>query len=118
MDMLDDQASLRRYADENKKELVAGASSIKFMGTTGTITYEQHPMVKCGEAFGIKPKEWLRGGDSDLVRQLPGADNQDFFHEVPGVSAYEMRNFQSQFLFCHQPSGAVKISNIVPRVFS
>lgn len=117
-DMLDDQAALRRYADEQKKELVAGASSIKFMGATGTITYEQHPMVKCGEGFGIKPKEWTRGGESDLVRKLPGANNDDFFHEVPDYAGVEMRNFQSQFLLCNKPSGAVKITNITPRLYS
>lgn len=117
-DMLDDTASLRRYSDEQKKELVTGATSIKFMGVTGTISYESHPMVKCGEAFGIKPEEWTRGGESDLVSKLPGADNDNFFHEIQDTSAYQVRNFQSQFLLNNRPSGSVKITNIVPRIYS
>ena len=113
-DLADDQAALRRYGDASV-EMKNGAERLVFHGTGGQITFEQHPMVKCGEAFGIQPGTWIRGGASDLVSKLPGANNDDFFHEIPDYAGSEMRNFSSMFILCRKPAAQVKITNILPR---
>lgn len=113
-DVAEDQAALRRYG-ESSVEMKNGAERIVFNGTGGTITFEQHPMVKCGDAFGLQLKWWIRGGESDLTVGLQGADNKNFFQELPDNAGFQMRNFSSQFIYCRKPSAQVKIKNIVPR---
>lgn len=113
-DLADDQAALRRHG-ESTMDAKNGFERITFQGTGGKITFEQHPMVKCGEAFGIMPSTWLRGGESDVTDKLPGASNDDFFHEIPDYSGSEMRNFSSQFILNRKPAAQVKITNIVCR---
>lgn len=117
IDLMDDQAALRRYTDSTKSEMVNGTNELKFYGVTGgTMTLRPHPMVKAGEAFGLMTDEWVRAGVSDLTNKLPGTGGMDdFFLEVPDKSGCEIRNFSSQFVYCRKPCKQVKITNIVPR---
>lgn len=112
-DLADDQSALRRYGDA-KTEMKNGAERIVFNGTGGEIVFEQHPMVKCGEAFGLQGEHWLRGGESDLTDKL-AESGDDFFHQIPDYSGCEMRNFSSMFALCRKPAAQVKITNIVCR---
>lgn len=112
-DLADDQSALRRYGDA-KTEMKNGAERLVFQGTGGQITFEQHPMVKCGEAFGLQAEHWLRGGESDLTDKL-AESGDDFFHQIPDYSGCEMRNFSSMFALCRKPAAQVKITNIVCR---
>jgi hypothetical protein len=115
-DLIDDQGALRRYADRTKQEYVQGAENIKFYGSNGgVIEFVPHPMVKGGEAFSLCMDDWIRGGESDLTQKTPGADNDDFFHEIPGQAGFEVRNFSSQFVMSRRPARQVRISNILPR---
>lgn len=114
-DLCDDQAALRRYASETKQEFVNGTETIKFYGVNGVMTFRPHPMVKAGEAYGIQRDKFIRGGESDLTSRLPGANNDDFFHEIPGYAGSEIRNYSSTFLYCRAPARQVKIYNIQPR---
>jgi len=113
-DIADDQSALRRYGESTVK-FVNGAEQIEFQGTGGRIVFVQHPMVKCGEAFGVQLQHWVRGGESDVVDKLRDASNDDFFHEIPGFAGSEMRNFSSMFMYTRRPSTCVKWKNIVPR---
>lgn len=115
-DLIDDQGALRRFADREKSEYVQGAESIKFYGSNGgVIEFIPHPMVKAGEAYAICVDDWIRGGESDLTQKIKGADNDDFFHEIPGQAGFEIRNFSSQFVMTRRPARQVRISNILPR---
>lgn len=117
-DLVDDQGALRRYSDKTRQEYVQGAESIKFYGSNGgVLEFVPHPMIKAGEAFAFCMDDWMRGGESDITQKLPGADNDDFFHEIPGQSGFEVRNFSSQFVLCKRPARQVKITNIRPRAF-
>lgn len=115
-DVMDDQAALRRFSDSTKTEMVNGTTELKFYGTNGSaMTLRPHPMVKCGEAFGLMVDEWVRAGVSDLTNKLPGVGNEDFFLEVPDKTGCEIRNFSSQFIYCRKPAKQVKITGIVSR---
>lgn len=116
IDLMDDQAALRRYTESTKSEMVNGTSELKFYGVNGgTMTLRPHPMVKAGEAFGLMEDHWVRAGVSDLTSKLPGIGNDDFFLEIPDKTGCEIRNFSSQFVYCRMPNKQVKITNIVPR---
>lgn len=113
--LADNESALRRYADQNGKEYKTGASKLSFIGANGAaMDIIPHPCVKWGEAFGLTPDEWVRGGESDLVDSLPGTPKDQFFHHVEGYSALDVLNYSSQFLFCRKPSRQVKISNLLP----
>lgn len=115
-DLVDDTTALRRFVEDTKTEVTQGTMSLDFYGANnGRMRIISHPMVKCGDAFGIKAKTFIRGGDSDLVRGLPGTPGEDFFYQVDGVAAVEIRNFSSQFIMSKEPSHNVKLYNIAPR---
>lgn len=115
-DLCDDQAALRRYGDDNRKEFVNGANELTFYGSNGgRMMLKPHPMVKAGEAFGLMTDNWVRGGATDLVNKLSGPNNDDFFLELPTQSGVQIRNFSSQFLYCRKPAKQVKITGIVSR---
>lgn len=112
--LADNENALRRYADKSNQKYAQGAQAISFTGSNGSeMEIKPHGMVKAGEAFGIKPDSWKRGGECDLTDDVDGT-NEDFFHEVPGKSAREYRNFSSQFFFCREPAKQVKIKNLAP----
>lgn len=112
--LADNENALRRYAGDTSREYVQGASEIAFVGSNGAkMAIKPHPMIKAGEAFGVQPTQWKRGGEMDLTDDVDGS-NENFFHEVPGKSAREYRNFCSQFFFCRAPSRQVKINNLLP----
>jgi hypothetical protein len=115
-DLMDDATVLRRFASDTKQEMSQGTAKLTFIGVNGSIVnFEPNPMLKCGDAFGLVPDEWIRGGDSDITNGLPGAPSDDMFFDLEGVAAAELRNFSSQFLLCKMPSHQVKISNLAPR---
>lgn len=113
-DLCDDQAALRRYASSTKTEMQNGTDEIVFWGTNGKMSFKPHPMVNAGEAFGIMPKEWVRGGATDLTSGIPGA-SEDMFFDDPSTASMFVRNYSSQFIYCRKPARQVKISGIVSR---
>ena len=113
--LCDNEGALRQHAKETGSEYVQGATKLTFYGANGAaMSITPHSMVKCGEAFGLTPDDWVRGGESDLVDTLEGAPADQFFQPVPGYSALEILNFSSQFLFCRKPSRQVKITGLLP----
>ena len=116
VDLMDDQAALRRYQESTKSKMENGTNELVFFGVNGgSMRLKPHPMVKAGEAFGLMEDEWVRAGVSDLTSKLPGVGNDDFFLEIPDKTGCEIRNFSSQFTYCRKPCKQVKITNIVPR---
>jgi hypothetical protein len=113
--LCDNESALRRYAESEGKELKQGANKLTFYGANGAaMSITAHPMIKSGEAFGITPSEWLRGGECDLVDTIPGTPESQFFQPIPGYSGFEILNHSSQFLFCRKPSRQVKITGLLP----
>jgi hypothetical protein len=113
-DLSDDQAALRRYASSTKTEMQNGTDEIVFWGTNGKMSFKPHPMVNQGDGFGIMPKEWVRGGATDITSGIPGA-SEDMFFDDPSTASMFLRNYSSQFIYCRKPARQVKISGIVSR---
>jgi hypothetical protein len=113
--LCDNESALRRYAEAQGREYKTGANKLTFLGANGAeMNVVPHRCVKWGEAFGITPDEWVRGGESELVDTLPGTPKDQFFHNIPGFAGLEILNYSSQFLFCRKPSRQVKITGILP----
>jgi hypothetical protein len=115
-DLVDDTTGLRRFTEDTKSNVTQGTMSLDFYGANGgKFSIIAHPMVKCGDAFGVRTEDLIRGGDSDLKRGLPGMASDDFFFHKDNVAGCEMRNFSSQFLLHPKPSQLVKLYAINPR---
>lgn len=115
-DLVDDTTALRRFTEDTKSSVTQGTMSLDFYGANnGRMRIIAHPMIKCGDAMGIQPKGFKRGGDTDLVRGLPGTPGEDFFYQVDAKAAVEIRNFSSTFIMPTAPAHAVKLYAIAPR---
>lgn len=119
MDMVEDTTALRRFVEDTKTEVDQGTEKLLFHGANaGKIEFRAHPMVKAGDAFLMKPKDFIRGGDSDLatgVRGDPDGNNNNFFFNRPDNAACEVRNFSSEFILGKKPSHFTKVYGILPR---
>lgn len=116
MDMIEDTTALRRFIEDTKTEVDQGTEKLSFHGASGgKLEFRAHTMVKAGDTFELKPKDLIRGGDSDVAKGIPGQGSDDFFFHLTDTAACEVRNFSSEFIIHKKPSHLTKIHNILPR---
>lgn len=111
--MLSDQAALRSYDQSySSAQLENGGKSLKFHSQNGEIQIEPSLYVKEGHAFLISVDDFVRVGSSDVTFKRPGQGDQ-FFRDLEGAAAYELRLYTDQAVFCSAPGRSVLIENIV-----
>lgn len=111
--MLQDQASLRRYDSSwSTAEVQQGSKSIKFFSQNGEIEIVPSIYVKEGFAYLLAVDDWSRVGSSDITFKRPGKEG-DFFRDLENSAGYELRCMTDQALFCNAPGRSVLIKNIV-----
>ena len=111
--LITSQAGARRYDSSYKKsELENGTESLCFYGPNGKIEIVGHIFMKQGYAFVLPLKRCQRTGATDLTFTLPGMPGE-FFLQLPGYTAYELRCYTLQAAFLNSPAKAVLINNIV-----
>lgn len=107
-----DQAALRSYTTDDKKAS-NGFEEIVYRGPSGRIRVISHPCVKRGDAFLFDPKSLKRVGSQDISNTTPGRSDEIFMHSQT-LSAYLIRVYSNQAIFCEKPAAMVKITSIVP----
>lgn len=111
--LITSQAGARRYDSSYKKaELENGTESLCFYGPNGKIEIVSHIFMKQGYAFILPLKRCQRTGATDLTFTLPGMPGE-FFLQLPGYTAYELRCYTLQAAFLNSPAKAVLITAIV-----
>lgn len=111
--LITSQAGARRYDSSYKKsELENGTESLCFYGPNGKIEIVGHIFMKEGYAFILPLKRCQRTGATDLTFTLPGMPGE-FFLQLPGYTAYELRCYTLQAAFLNSPAKAVLITLIV-----
>lgn len=106
------QAGARRYDSSYKtKELENGAESLSFWGPNGKIELVPHIFMKQGYMFALPLKRCSRTGATDLTFTLPGMPGE-FFLQLPGYTAYELRCYTLQAAFLNSPAKAV-LGNLI-----
>lgn len=111
--LITSQAGARRYDSSWKKgELENGTESLSFYGPNGKIEIVSHIFMKQGYAFILPLKRCQRTGATDLTFTLPGMPGE-FFLQLPGYTAYELRCYTLQAAFLNSPAKAVLITAIV-----
>lgn len=107
------QAGARRYDNSYKsKELENGAEGLTFWGPNGKIELVPHIFMKQGYCFVLPLKRCQRTGATDLTFTLPGMPGE-FFLQLPGYTAYELRCYTLQAAFLNSPYKAVVGTGIV-----
>lgn len=107
------QAGARRYDSSYKnKEAENGMQSLTFWGPNGKIELIPHIFMKQGYAFVLPTKRCQRTGATDLTFTLPGMPGE-FFLQLPGYTAYELRCYTLQAAFLQTPAKGVEIQSIV-----
>lgn len=111
--LITSQAGARRYDSSYKKsELENGTESLCFYGPNGKIEIVGHIFMKEGYAFALPLKRCQRTGATDLTFTLPGMPGE-FFLQLPGYTAYELRCYTLQAAFLNSPAKAVLFTGIV-----
>lgn len=111
--LITSQAGARRYDSSYKKsELENGTESLCFYGPNGKIEIVGHIFMKEGYAFALPLKRCQRTGATDLTFTLPGMPGE-FFLQLPGFTAYELRCYTLQAAFLNSPAKAVLFTAIV-----
>ncbi len=107
------QAGARRYDSSYKsKEAENGFTALTFWGPNGKIELVPHIFMKQGYAFILPMKRCQRTGATDLTFTLPGMPGE-FFLQLPGYTAYELRCYTLQAAFLNAPAKGVLINLIV-----
>lgn len=97
------QAGARRYDSSYKsKELENGTQGLTFWGPNGKIELVPHIFMKQGYNFVLPLKRCQRTGATDLTFTLPGMPGE-FFLQLPGYTAYELRCYTLQAAFLNSP---------------
>lgn len=107
------QAGARRYDNSYKnKEMENGAQGLTFWGPNGKIELVPHIFMKQGYNFVLPLKRCQRTGATDLTFTLPGMPGE-FFLQLPGYTAYELRCYTLQAAFLNSPYKGVLGTGIV-----
>lgn len=107
------QAGARRYDSSYKsKEAENGFTALTFWGPNGKIELVPHIFMKQGYAFILPMKRCQRTGATDLTFTLPGMPGE-FFLQLPGYTAYELRCYTLQAAFLNSPAKGILINLIV-----
>lgn len=107
------QAGARRYDSSYKnKEMENGSQGLTFWGPNGKIELVPHIFMKEGYNFVLPLKRCQRTGATDLTFTLPGMPGE-FFLQLPGYTAYELRCYTLQAAFLNSPYKGVLGSGIV-----
>jgi len=111
--MLNDQASLRRYdSSYSEAQLKQGSKSIQFFAQNGELEIEPSIYVKEGYCYMLSIEDWFRVGSSDVTFKRPG-QGEEFFRDLENSAAYELRLFTDQAIFTMAPGRNVLVTNIV-----
>ena len=107
------QSGARRYDSSYKnKEMENGTQSLSFWGPNGKIELVSHIFMKSGYCFTLPLKRCQRTGATDVTFTLPGMPGE-FFLQLQGYTAYELRCYTLQAAFLNSPYKAVLGTDIV-----
>ena len=111
-DLLTEQAAKRMYdSSYSSQQMENGAKSLKFAGQNGMIEIVPSVYVKEGYAYGVCKSDFVRVGSTDITFRDPLMGDQYLKH-LENSTAYEMRAWTDQALFCSAPGRSFIISNL------
>lgn len=104
--MATDEAALRRYDFHYSKEkATVGFKALEYQGLGGMVHLKPHSMIAEGYSLGLQVDELMRIGATDITFKKPDyiPGSGEFFREVSDKTAWELRNYSDQAVFCECP---------------
>lgn len=112
-DLLTEQTAKRMFDQSySTSKMTNGAKEIEFYSQNGAIKVVPSIYCKQGYAYILCTEDMVRIGSSDVTFKRPGKEGE-FFLDLPEMTAYELRLFCDQALFCATPAKNVLIKDIV-----
>lgn len=116
-EQLNEDASAYRSTDSSYKpgKGINGVESLEFHYQAGMLSVVPAPYCKEGDAFIFPKEDIIRVGAKDFsfgTNLDSNGEPQEYFTQVPGYAAYEMRAQYDFTLFGRAPAKIVKISGI------
>lgn len=107
----------RMFTSESEvADIVHGARAIRFVVNNISTRVIANDYVKAGLAFAIAPSTFLRVGSSEMTFDIPGrTEKGEYFREVSGFAAVELRMFSDQALFCKAPARNLILVGLEPK---
>lgn len=114
IDLMNAEATLRRYTSDSGAEFKTGADSIEFYSVNGKLTIVPHTCVKAGQAFVINPDDWRRIGSAEPTFNLPGSSPgmQQFISQESTSASFSIRRWSDTGLFCRRLARQTLITGI------
>lgn len=103
VDVMNDEAGLRRYVSDNGGEFVNGANDLVYYGPNGgTLRFEMNPFIKASEAYLMMYDDWRNVGPTMPTFKLPNRDPQNpgFLLEMQDAAGYELRRYCQIGTYC------------------
>lgn len=105
VDIMNDEAGLRRYQSDNGGEFRNGANELVYYGPNGgTLTFTMDPVIKAGEAYILMFEDWRNVGATEPTFELPHRDpgNPQFLRELESAAGYEVRRYANFGTYCQR----------------
>ncbi len=116
-EQLNEDYAAYRQTDSSYKSAKGenGVEALDFHYQAGRIQILPAPYVKEGDSFIFPKEDIIRVGAKDFsfgTNLDSNGEPQEYFTQVPGYAAYEMRAQYDFTLFCRAPAKCVKISGV------
>jgi hypothetical protein len=90
-----------------------GTQEIVYYYQGGAVKIVSHLVVKSGDVFVMRSKDFKRIGSTDITSTVPGGikgATTDMFYMLPDNMGYESRMYTDQALFCEKPAHQLYIT--------
>lgn len=105
VDVMNDEAGLRRYVSDNGGEFVNGANDLTYYGPNGgLLRFEMNPFIKASEAYLLMYDDWRNVGSTLPTFKLPNREpnNTGFLKELENNAGYELRRYGNVGTYCQR----------------
>lgn len=116
VDVMNDEAGLRRYTSDNGGEFVNGANDLVYYGPNGgMLRFEMNPFIKAGEAYLLMYDDWRNVGPTMPTFKLPNRSpqNDGFLLELQNQAGYELRRYCQIGTYCQRLARQAVMTGIV-----
>jgi hypothetical protein len=113
-DVMNEQAALRQYVDENGGTFENGADELVYHGPNGgRLTVQCDPMLKSSEGLILGFDDWRSVGSTLPTFGIPGAGDDKFLMQLPRNAGFGVRRYSQTGTYCRRLARQCLMTGIV-----
>lgn len=98
----------------NSRVMKRGLQMLEIIGPKGKLDIYGHPMMKEGDAMGLKLDTWEKPGVCEVeLLQSGGVNGYGPLWAVPGSNAMELKTYSQNSLYCSDPASNILMGGVV-----